>query len=84
VQLQHLAGSLDDNDCLCRWQVFVLREVSDGVVVHRQLIISVELVEKPVGSRDSSEAARRFPHMAKIKYIDDGHFVTSIQKPTQA
>ncbi len=65
VQLQHLAGSLDDNDHLCRWRVFGLREVSDGAVVCHQLIISVELVGKPVGGRDSSAAACRFPHMAK-------------------
>ncbi len=42
-----------------------MREVFDGVVVRRQLIISVELVGKPVGGRDSSTAARRFPYMAK-------------------
>jgi hypothetical protein len=33
MQLQHLAGSLDDNDHLCRWRVFGLRELSDGAVV---------------------------------------------------
>ena len=65
VQLQHLAGSLDDSDRLCRWWAFGLREVSDGAVVCRQLIISVELVGKPVGGRDSSTSARRIPHMAK-------------------
>jgi hypothetical protein len=65
VQLQHLAGSLDDDDRLCRWWEFGLREVSDGAVVCRRLIISVELVGKPVGGRDSSATARRFPYMAK-------------------
>ncbi len=65
VQLQHLAGSLDDNDCLCCWRAFGLREVSDEAVVCRQLIISVELGGKPVGGRDSSTATRRFSHMAK-------------------
>ncbi len=42
-----------------------MREVLDGTFVGRQLIISMELVGKPVGGRDSSAAARRFPHMAK-------------------
>ncbi len=42
-----------------------MREVSDGAVVCHQFIISVELVGKPVGGRDSSAAARRFPHMVK-------------------
>ncbi len=65
VQLQHLAGSIDDDDRLCRWGAFGLREVSDGAVVCSQLIISVELVGKPDESRDSSAAARRFPHMVK-------------------
>jgi hypothetical protein len=65
VQLQHLAGSLDNDDHFCRWWAFGLREVSDGVVVRRRLIIFVELVGKPVGGRDSSAAACRFPHMAK-------------------
>jgi hypothetical protein len=65
VQLQHLAGSLNDNDRLCHWRAFGLREVSDGAVVCRPLIISVELVGNPVGGRDSSAAACRFPHMAK-------------------
>ncbi len=65
VQLQHHAGSLYDDDRLCRWRAFGLREVSDGAVIRRRLIISVDLVGKPVGGRDSSAAARRFPHMAK-------------------
>ncbi len=83
-QVQHLAGLLDDDDHLCHWQAFGLREVSDGVVVCRQLIISLEPVGKPVGGRDSSAAARRFPHMAKNKNINVGRFVTGGQKPTQA
>ncbi len=33
-QLQHLEGLLNDDDCLCRWRAFGLREVSDGAVVH--------------------------------------------------
>ncbi len=82
VQLQHLAGSPNNNDHLCRWQAFGLREVSDGAVVCPRLIISMELVGKPVGGRDSSAAACRFPHMAN-KYINDGHFVTCSQKRTQ-
>jgi hypothetical protein len=32
-QLQHLTGSLNDNDHHCRWRAFRLREVSDGAVV---------------------------------------------------
>jgi hypothetical protein len=32
-QLQPLAGLLNDNDCLCCWQAFGLREVLDGAVV---------------------------------------------------
>jgi hypothetical protein len=68
VLLQHLAWLLDDDDRLCRWWAFGLREVSDGAVVCRRLIISVELVGKPVGGRDSSAAAHRFPHMAKYIY----------------
>jgi hypothetical protein len=83
-KLQHLAKLLDDNDRLCCWQAFWLREVLDGAVIFCRLIISVELVEKPVGGRDSSAAARRFPHMVKSKYIDDGCFVTGGRKLTQA
>jgi hypothetical protein len=33
---------------------------------------------------DSSVNGHRFPHMEKNKYINNGHFVTSGQKPTQA
>jgi hypothetical protein len=83
-QLQHLAWLLDDNDCLYRWRAFGLMEVLDGAAVCRRLIISVELVGKPVGGRDCSAATPRFPHMAKNKYINDGRFVTGGRKPTQA
>jgi hypothetical protein len=41
VQLQHLVGSLDDDDRLCRWRAFGLREVLDGAVVCCRFIISV-------------------------------------------
>jgi hypothetical protein len=34
-QLQHLAGSLNYDDRLCRWRAFGLREVLDGAVVWR-------------------------------------------------
>ncbi len=51
VQLQHLAGSINDNDRLCCWRAFGLREASNGVVVCHQLIISVELASRKASWR---------------------------------
>ncbi len=62
--MQHLVGSLDDDDHVCHWQAFGLREVSDGAVVRRQLFNSVELGKAAV-SMKSSVTRPIFPHMGK-------------------